>query len=69
MPSLGAGAISIALGDFKQGYRIVDRVSLDVLRDPYSQATASNVRFHARRRVGGGVTKAEAIRLLACAAS
>jgi HK97 family phage major capsid protein len=69
MPNLGAANIAIALGDYKSGFRIVDRVGLAVLRDPYSQASASNIRFHARRRVGGGVTKAEAIRLMKCAAS
>jgi HK97 family phage major capsid protein len=65
MPDLGAGNFPIAFGDFKSGFRIADRVGLAILRDPYSQQTAGNVRFHARRRVGGMVTKAEAIRLLA----
>ena len=64
MPAPSAGNICIAFGDFKSGFRIFDRVSLSVLRDPYSQQTAGNVRFHARRRVGGTVTKAEALRLL-----
>jgi HK97 family phage major capsid protein len=63
MPNIGAGNIPVAFGDFKSGFRIADRLA--ILRDPYSQATASNVRFHGRRRVGGMVTKAEAIRLLA----
>ena len=54
----------IAIGDFQQAYRIYDRTALAVLRDPYSIATTGQVRFHARRRVGGGVVKAEAIRKL-----
>jgi HK97 family phage major capsid protein len=65
MPNIGAGAFPVAFGDFNSGFRIADRVGLAILRDPYSQQTAGNVRFHARRRVGGMVTKAEAIRLLA----
>jgi HK97 family phage major capsid protein len=69
MPDLGAGNIAIAFGDFRSGFRIFDRISLRLLRDPYSQATNSNVRFHARRRVAGEVTKAEALRLMKCAAS
>jgi HK97 family phage major capsid protein len=69
MPNIGAGLIPIAFGDWRSGFKIFDRVSLSVLRDPYSQQTAGNVRFHARRRVGGEVTKAEALRLLKCAAS
>lgn len=66
MPSIGNGddAPPIVFGDFGSGFRIFDRVSLSVLRDPYSQQTNGLVRFHARRRVGGAVTKAEAIRLL-----
>jgi HK97 family phage major capsid protein len=35
-----------------------------VLRDPFTQATSGNVRFIARRRVGGQVVLAEAIRKL-----
>jgi HK97 family phage major capsid protein len=55
MPSVAANAIPIVFGDL-QGYRIVDRVSFSMLRDPYSQAAKGNVRLHARRRVGGDVT-------------
>ena len=40
---------------------IVDRVSLAVLRDPFTQATTGNVRYIARRRVGGQVILPEAI--------
>ena len=40
---------------------IVDRVNLAVLRDPFTQATTGNVRYIARRRVGGQVVQAEAI--------
>ncbi len=54
----------ILFGDFNQAYRIVDRVDLSVLRDPFTQATNSMVRFHARRRVGADVVKTEAIRKL-----
>lgn len=64
MPDIAADALPILFGDLKQGYRIVDRVSLSVMRDPFSVATAGQTRFHGRRRVGGGVVKAEALRLL-----
>ncbi|MCK1313707.1 phage major capsid protein [Bradyrhizobium sp. 23] len=64
MPDIAGGAFPIVFGDFSQGYRIFDRVSLSVLRDPYSQATNGATRFHGRRRVAGGVGKAEAIRKL-----
>lgn len=68
MPAVAAGALPIFFGDLSQGYRIADRISLSVLRDPYSQATNGLTRFHARRRVGGGVVKAEAIKLMKIAA-
>ncbi len=63
-PAASAEAFPIVFGDFMSAFRIFDRVNLSVLRDPYSQQVNGLVRFHARRRVGGGVTKAEALRLL-----
>lgn len=69
MPDVGAGATPIVLGDFNQGYRIVDRVSLALLRDPYALATKGQTRFHLRRRVGGGVVKPEAFKLIKVSAS
>jgi HK97 family phage major capsid protein len=53
---------SIAFGDWSQAYRVFDRVNLEVLRDPYTGARNSIVAFHARRRVGGSLVKAEAVR-------
>ena len=55
MPLIAAGNTPILLGDL-QGYRIVDRVSFQLLYDPYTQAANGAVRYHARRRVGGDVT-------------
>lgn len=69
MPDIAGNAYPIVFGDFSQGYRVFDRVALSVLRDPYSQATAGMTRFHGRRRVAGGVGKAEAIRKLKIATS
>lgn len=66
MPSINPAdeATPIVFGDFMSAFRIFDRVNLSVLRDPFSQQTNGLVRFHARRRVGGAVTKTEALRLL-----
>ena len=61
MPDVGAGAFPIVFGDFNRAYMIVDRVAMAVLRDPYTQASSGNVRYLARRRVGGQVVQAEAI--------
>ena len=66
---MAAGAKSIIFGDFRRGYMIVDRVALSVLRDAYTQAASGNIRYLARRRVGGEVVLAEAMTVLAQAAS
>ena len=66
MPSEGSNTFPVAFGDFRRGYMIVDRVNLAVLRDPFTQATTGNVRYIARRRVGGQVIQAEAISKLKC---
>jgi HK97 family phage major capsid protein len=65
MPSVGNASpavASVAFGDWNQAYRIFDRTNLEVLRDPYTRARNSIVAFHARRRLGGSLVKAEAVR-------
>lgn len=64
MASIAQNAFPVAYGDFRRAYMIVDRVSLAVLRDPFTQATTGNVRYIARRRVGGQVVLPEAINKL-----
>jgi HK97 family phage major capsid protein len=66
MPAVGANTFPIAIGDFMQGYRIVDRVLISVLRDPFTQAGNGQIKFLARKRVGGAVVKGEAIAKLQC---
>jgi HK97 family phage major capsid protein len=66
MPNEGAGTTPVAYGDFARGYNLVDRIAMEMLRDPYTQATSGNVRFIFRRRLGGQVVLAEAIRKLTC---
>ena len=61
MASVAQNAFPVAFGDFRRAYMIVDRVSLAVLRDPFTQATTGNVRYIARRRVGGQVVLPEAL--------
>lgn len=63
MDDQAAGVVPVIFGDFKH-FRIFDRVGLSVLRDPYTMQTKGQVRFHARRRVGGAVSKAEAFKFL-----
>lgn len=64
MPDASAAAFTVAFGDFRKGYLIVDRVQVSVLRDPYTQASGGQVVIHARKRVGGQVVLPEAIKIL-----
>jgi len=61
MPNSAPSTIALAFGDMTEAYRIVDRISVNVLRDDFTQRATGQVRFHARRRVGGAVAKAEAL--------
>jgi HK97 family phage major capsid protein len=66
MPLEGAGNYPIAVGDFSKGYRIVDRVLISVLRDPFTIAGSGQILYRARKRVGGAVVLGEAIAKLQC---
>lgn len=66
MPDLAASSKSIAFGDFKQGYLIVDRTGTRILRDPYS--AKPYVSFYTTKRVGGGLLNPEAIKVMNTAA-
>ena len=67
MPDIAANSLSIAFGDFKRGYLIVDRQGVRVLRDPFT--AKPYVLFYTTKRVGGGVQDFDAIKLLKFAAS
>ncbi len=69
MPDVAANAFPIIFGDFKAGYRIYDRIELQVRPNPYLLATEGMIRFHARRRVGAGVVRADVFRKLKMAAA
>ena len=62
MPDIAADSFSVAFGDFRRGYLIVDRIGVRVLRDPYS--AKPYVLFYVTKRVGGGVQDFDAIKLL-----
>jgi HK97 family phage major capsid protein len=61
-PILGANSLSLAFGDFREGYQIVDRIGLSVLRDPYT--SYPYVFFKFRKRTGGGAVNFEAVKFL-----
>jgi HK97 family phage major capsid protein len=62
MPNMATDSLSIAFGDFRRGYLVVDRMGVRILRDPYS--AKPYVLFYTTKRVGGGVQDFDAIKLL-----
>jgi HK97 family phage major capsid protein len=69
MPDVGAGLYPIAYGDFRRGYVIVDRIQIMFQPDYTTGADQGMVVFRCRKRVGGGVRQADAIKKLKVAAS
>lgn len=62
MPSLGAGSLSLAFGNFSAAYQIVDRFGNRIIRDDIT--LPGFVKFHVFRRVGGAVLNFEAIKFI-----
>lgn len=62
MPDITTDSASVAFGDFRRGYLIVDRQGVNVLRDPFT--AKPYVLFYTTKRVGGGVQDFAAIKLL-----
>src|SRR5947209_11406876 len=62
MPDIATGSLSVAFGDFRRGYLIVDRQGVRVIRDPFT--AKPYVLFYTTKRVGGGVQDFDAIKLL-----
>ena len=67
MPDIAAGSTSIAFGNFKLAYVIIDRVGIRFLRDPFT--SKPNLLFYAYRRVGGGLANSEALKIVKTATS
>ncbi len=66
MPDQAANAFPIAFGDWKRAYIIHDRIEMAIMRDPFTLQSSGQVKFTARRRVGGQVVLGAALRLLKC---
>jgi HK97 family phage major capsid protein len=62
MPAVAANSLSVAFGDFKRAYLVVDRMGVRILRDPYS--AKPYVLFYTTKRVGGGVQDFDAFKVL-----
>lgn len=63
MPDVADGSFPIIYGDWA-AYRIVDRLAMAILSDPYTRATRGITRIHATRRTGGRVLQAARFRKL-----
>jgi HK97 family phage major capsid protein len=64
MPALksGVASTSMILANFRQGYQVVDRHDMRLLRDPYSSKPF--VEFYATKRVGGDVIHFDAFKAI-----
>lgn len=62
MPALATGSLSLAFGDFRQAYTIVDRMGIRTLRDPFTAKPF--VVFYSTKRTGGGAMNFEAVKFL-----
>lgn len=67
MDDVGSGTEPIAFGDIATAYRIVDRLALSILVNPYVLATNGITRIHATRRLGAAVVVPAAVKKIRCA--
>lgn len=69
MPDVGAGLFPVAVGDFREGYQIVDNSIIGIIEDNVTQALSGKKRWIFFKRTGGQVKKAEAIKKIKVATS
>lgn len=62
MPALATGSLSLAFGNFKEAYQIVDRMGIRTLRDPYT--AKPYIVFYSTKRTGGGALNYEAVKFV-----
>lgn len=61
MPVQASNSLSVAYGDFARSYTILDRVGVQLLRDPYT--SKGFVSYYVTKRVGGAVTSFDALKI------
>lgn len=62
MPALATGSKSLAFGDFREAFTIVDRIGVRTLRDPYT--AKPYVVFYSTKRCGAGAVNFEAVKFI-----
>lgn len=60
MPTPETDAVGLLFGDFGEAYTVVDRMGIQVIRDPFTQP--GFVKYYVSKRVGGAMTNPEAIK-------
>lgn len=68
MDDIAAGNYPVGVGDFRRGYTITDRTSMEVIRDELTLASTASIKFTFLRWNTGQVTLPEAITLIKIAA-
>lgn len=66
LPDQGANTYPVVFGDWRRGYYVIDRTGIMFQVDFTTGADSGLVVFRARKRVGGGVVLAEALKKLKC---
>lgn len=64
MASFANGSLSVAYGDFRRGYRIVDFIGMEMIRDDFTNKKKAIIEVTFHRWTTGQVVLSEAIRLL-----
>lgn len=64
---VAANSLSVAYGNFQRAYTVVDRRGIAVIRDNVTKKGVT--KFHFSKRVGGGITNFEAVKLMKFATS
>lgn len=67
MPAIGSGQTPVALGDWSQGYVVVNRVGIRIVRDAISSKPYTL--FYTTKRVGGGAVDFNAAKFLKISAN
>ncbi len=62
VPAMATDSLSLALGDFREAYTIVDRIGIRTLRDPYT--AKPYVCYYSTKRCGAGAVNYEAVKFL-----
>ncbi len=66
VPALATDSLSLAFGDFKEAFTIIDRIGIRTLRDPYT--AKPYIVFYSTKRTGSGAVNFEAVKFLKFAA-